>query len=59
MNYICIQFSNFEETQSLLNIIEYGQYEIIILNKNKVRELKHKCKIHFLDLIKLKKFVKK
>jgi len=59
MNYICIQFSNFKETQSLLNIIEYGQYEIIVLNKNKVRGLKHKCKIHFLDLINLKKFVKK
>ena len=36
MNYICIQFSSFEETQNLLNKIEYGQYEIIIFNKNKV-----------------------
>lgn len=59
MNYICIQFSSFEETQKLLNKIEYGQYEIIIFNKNKVRGLKHNCKIHFLDLRKLKKFVKK
>jgi hypothetical protein len=57
MNYICIQFSNFAETQELLNLIDHGKNEIIILNKNKVRGLKHKNKIHFLDIKNIKKLI--
>lgn len=63
MNYICVQFSNFEQTQSILNMIEdLKNAEIVIFNDNKIRGLKHKLKIHFLSFknsLHFKKFSEK
>jgi hypothetical protein len=57
MNYICVQFSNFEQTQSILNMVEdLKNTEIVIFNENKVRGLKHKLKIHFLSFKKFSAF---
>lgn len=59
MNYICVQFSNFEQTQSILNMIEdLKNAEIVIFNDNKIRGLKHKLKIHFLSFKKFFAFQK-
>lgn len=59
MNYICVQFSNFEQTQSILNMIEdLKNAEIVIFNDNKIRGLKHKLKIHFLSFKKFSAFQK-
>ena len=57
MNYICVQFSNFEQTQSILNMVEdLKNTEIVIFNESKVRGLKHKLKIHFLSFKKFSAF---
>jgi hypothetical protein len=57
MNYICVQFSNFEQTQSILNMVEdLKNTEIIIFNERKIRGLKHKSKIHFLSFKKFSAF---
>ena len=59
MNYLCIQFSNFRETQSLLDMIDiFKNTEIVIFNQQKIRGLKHKAKIHFLSFEKFKDFLK-
>ena len=59
MNYICVQFSNFEDTQSLINKIEVlKNTEIIIFNDSKIRGLAHKLKIHFLSFKKFNAFIK-
>ena len=57
MNYICIQFSNFEQTQSILNMVEnLKNTEIVIFNEKKVRGLNHKLKTHFLSFKKFSAF---
>ena len=57
MNYICVQFSNFEQTQSILNMVEdLKNTEIVIFNESKVRGLKHKLKLHFLSFKKFSAF---
>jgi len=57
MNYICVQFFNFEQTQSILNMVEdLKNTEIVIFNENKIRGLKHKLKIHFLSFKKFSAF---
>ncbi len=57
MNYICVQFSNFEQTQTILNMVEdLKNTEIVIFNENKIRGLKHKLKIHFLSFRKFSAF---
>ena len=57
MNYICFQFSDFEQTQSILNMVEdLKSTEIVIFNESKVRGLKHKLKIHFLSFKKFSAF---
>lgn len=57
MNYICVQFSSFEQTQSILNMVEdLKNTEIVIFNESKVRGLKHKLKIHFLSFKKFSAF---
>jgi len=59
MNYICIQFSNFEQTQSILNMVEcLKNTEIVIFNDKKIRGLKHKSKIHYLPFYKFTSFQK-
>jgi len=59
MNYICVQFSNFEQTQSILNMVEdLKNTEIVIFNEGKVRGLKHKLKLHFLSFKKFSAFQK-
>lgn len=59
MNYICIQFSSFEETQSLLNLIEdLNNTEIVIFNDVKIRGLKHSLKFHFLSFENFSAFCK-
>ena len=58
MNYICVQFSDFEQTQSILNMVEnLKNTEIVIFNENKVRALKHKLKLHFLSFKKFSAFL--
>ncbi len=57
MNYICVQFSNFQQTQSILNMVEdLKNTEVVIFNESKVRGLKHKLKIHFLSFKKFSAF---
>jgi len=57
MNYICVQFSSFEQTQSILNMVEnLKNTEIVIFNESKVRGLKHKLKLHFLSFKKFPAF---
>jgi hypothetical protein len=57
MNYICVQFSNFEQTQSILSMVEdLKNTEIVIFNESKVRGLKHKLKLHFLSFKKFSAF---
>lgn len=57
MNYICVQFSSFEQTQSILNMVEdLKNTEVVIFNESKVRGLKHKLKIHFLSFKKFSAF---
>lgn len=59
MNYICVQFSNFEQTQSILNMVEdLKNTEIVIFNEGKARGLKHKLKLHFLSFKKFSAFQK-
>ncbi len=59
MNYICVQFSNFEQTQSILNMVEYlKNTEIVIFNDKKIRGLKHKLKIHYLPFYNFTSFQK-
>ena len=59
MNYICVQFSNFEQTQSILNMVEdLKNTEIVIFNEGKVRGLKHKLKLHFLSFKRFSVFQK-
>lgn len=59
MNYICVQFSDFEQTQTILNMVEdLKNTEIVIFNESKVRGLKHKLKIHFLSFKKFSAFQK-
>ena len=59
MNYICVQFSNLEQTQTILNMIEDSKNtEVVIFNEEKVRGLKHKLKIHFLSFAKFTAFKK-
>ena len=59
MNYICVQFSDLEQTQTILNMVEdLKNTEIIIFNESKVRGLKHKLKIHFLSFKKFSAFQK-
>ncbi|MEN9446123.1 MAG: hypothetical protein RL728_635, partial [Bacteroidota bacterium] len=59
MNYICVQFSNLEQTQTILNMIEdLKNTEVVIFNEEKVRGLKHKLKIHFLSFKKFTAFQK-
>lgn len=59
MNYICVQFSNVEKTQTILNMVEdLKNTEIVIFNESKVRGLKHKLKIHFLSFRKFSAFQK-
>ena len=58
MNYICVQFSDFEQTQSILNMVEdLKNTEIVIFNENKVRGLKHNLKLHFLSFKNFSAFV--
>ena len=57
MNYICVQFSNFEKTQSMLNMVEdLKNTEIIIFNEIKIKGLKHKLKLHYLSFKKFSAF---
>jgi len=57
MNYICVQFSNFEKTQSILNMVEdLKNTEIIIFNEIKIKGLKHKLKLHYLSFKKFSAF---
>ena len=57
MNYICVQFSNFEQTQSILNMVEnLKNTEIVIFNDKKIRGLNHKLKTHFLSFKKFSAF---
>ena len=57
MNYICVQFSDFKQTQSILNMVEdLKNTEIVVFNEIKVRGLKHKLKIHFLSFKKFSAF---
>jgi len=59
MNYICVQFSSLEQTQTILNMVEdLKNTEIVIFNESKVRGLKHKIKIHFLSFRKFSAFQK-
>ena len=59
MNYICVQFSDLEQTQTILNMVEdLKNTEIVIFNESKVRGLKHKLKIHFLSFKKFSAFQK-
>ena len=59
MNYICVQFSDLKQTQTILNMVEdLKNTEIVIFNENKVRGLKHKLKIHFLSFKKFSAFQK-
>ena len=58
MNYICVQFSEFEQTQSILNMVEsLKNTEIIIFNEIKIRGLKHNLKLHFLSFKKFYAFL--
>lgn len=58
MNYICVQFYDFEQTQSILNMVEdLKNTEIVIFNENKVRGLKHNLKLHFLSFKNFSAFV--
>ena len=59
MNYICVQFSNLEQTQTILDMVEnLKNTEIVIFNESKVRGLKHKIKIHILSFRKFSAFQK-
>ena len=57
MNYICIQFSNFDQTKYILNMVEnLKNTEIVIFNEKKIRGLNHKLKTHFLSFRKFSAF---
>ncbi len=59
MNYICVQFSSFEQTKLILNMVEdLKNTEIVIFNESKIRGLKHKLKIHYLSFKKFSAFQK-
>lgn len=58
MNYICVQFSDFKQTQSILNMVEnLKNTEIVIFNEIKIRGLKHNLKLHFLSFKKFSAFL--
>ena len=58
MNYIVIEHKSVENTQNILDLVDYEKTEIILLNDKKVRGIKTKLKSHTLSIEKICSFVK-
>ena len=58
MNYIVIEHKSVENTQNILDLVDYEKTEIIFLNDKKVRGIKTKLKSHTLNIEKICSFVK-
>jgi len=58
MNYIVIEHKSVENTQNILDLVDYEKTEIILLNDKKVRGIKTKLKSHTLNIENLCSFVK-
>ncbi len=58
MNYIIIEHKSVENTQKILDLLDYKNAEIILLNDKKVRGIKTNSKTHTLNIEKICSFIK-
>ncbi len=58
MNYIFIEYDNFKNIQRIINLIDCKRCEIVILKNRQIRFMKSSYKVHYLELSKIKSFLK-